>query len=82
MSEPLPWNELSRDHQKVLERLWAGGTLRGRDPEIVLGLRSMGYLRGNRLTAAGEQLCAAALMNILGRMKGTIAAARAREPRQ
>ena len=68
-SQPLPWNQLSRDHQKVLERLWAGGTLRGRDPEIVAGLRLMGYIRGNRLTSAGERLCGAALIGMVERMK-------------
>ena len=73
MSEQLTWNELSRAHQAVLERLWAGGTLRGRDPEIVVGLRFMGYIQGNRLTPAGERLCTAALMGIVDRIRKTTA---------
>jgi hypothetical protein len=73
-SESLSWNELSRAHQKVLERLWAGGTLRGRDPEIVVGLRYMGYVYGDRLTPLGEQLCTNALIAIYGRLGKTAAA--------
>jgi len=66
-SEGLPWNQLSRAHQKVLERLWAGGTLRGRDPDIVTGLRLMGYIHGDKLTPFGEQLCVNALIATLER---------------
>jgi hypothetical protein len=73
MSEPLHWDELSRAHQMALERLWAGGTLRGRDPEILIGLRSMGYIRGDQLTPAGEQLCAVALVGVVDRMRRSIA---------
>jgi len=66
-SEGMPWNQLSRAHQKVLERLWAGGTLRGRDPDIVTGLRLMGYIDGNELTPLGERLCVNALIAVLER---------------
>ena len=70
-SESLHWSELSRAHQAVLERLWAGGSLRGRDPAIVIGLRSMGYIEGDALSSAGEALCRVALTAIMARVRGT-----------
>jgi hypothetical protein len=69
MSEPLSWHELSREQQKVLERLWAGGTVRGQDPTIVVGLVLMGYILGERLTAAGDGLCSHALAAMTARMR-------------
>jgi len=69
MSEPLSWDELSREQQKVLERLWAGGTVRRQDPAIVVGLVLMGYILGERLTAAGDRLCSHALDAMIVRMR-------------
>jgi len=73
-SERLPWNELSRAHQAVLERLWAGGSLRGRDPAVVIGLRSMGYIEGDGLSSAGEALCRVALTAMMARVRESLQA--------
>jgi hypothetical protein len=73
-SESLPWDELSRAHQCALERLWAGGSLRGRDPAIVIGLRSMGYIEGDELTRAGEALCRVALTAMMARVRKSLRA--------
>jgi hypothetical protein len=69
MTKPLAWEKLSREQQTVLERLWAGGTIRGKDPVTVLGLARMGYVVGDRLTKAGDKLCADALTGMMERMR-------------
>ena len=68
MSEPLAWNHLSRAHQKVLARVWAGGTIRNQDPSIVVGLQLMGYMQGDKLSTAGDQLCSEALITTMKRV--------------
>jgi hypothetical protein len=65
---------LNRTQQRLLERLWAGGSVRGQDPAIVVGLVLMGYVMNERLTAAGETLCAGALADVVNRMKKSVAA--------
>jgi len=69
MSEPSPWNELERAQRKALERLWAGGSTRGLDRVAIIGLHLMGYVEDDRLTSAGEELCANALDEIVGRLR-------------
>jgi hypothetical protein len=69
MSEASPWRELDRAQRKVLERLWAGGSTRGLDRVTIIGLHLMGYVEGDRLTSVGEDLCANALDEIIGRLR-------------
>ena len=61
MSAPVAWNELSRSHQKVLARIFGGGTTRGQDHSVVIGLHLMGYMQDEKLSAKGEELCRQAL---------------------
>lgn len=68
MAESLSWNELSRAHQRVLARLWGGGSVRGQDPEVVIGLQLMGYMQGDRLSPIGHQLCADAYVAMADRI--------------
>ena len=68
MPDAHPWNELSRAQQRVLARLWAGGSCRGQDRVTVIGLVLMGYVEGEHLTPAGERLCSDALGEIVNRL--------------
>ena len=69
MSQQVPWSELDRAQRKVLERLWAGGSTRGLDRVTIIGLHLMGYVDGDRLTSAGEELCSKALDEIVARLR-------------
>jgi hypothetical protein len=69
MSESLSWDELSREQKRALERLWAGGSTRGLDRVAVIGLVLMGYVEGDRLTSAGEELCADAHDAVVARLR-------------
>lgn len=68
MTDSILWNELSRAHQRVLERLWGGGTVRGQDPAIVIGLERMGYVEGDELTPLGSTLCETRLREMMKRI--------------
>ena len=68
MSAALAWNELSRSHQKVLARIFGGGTTRGQDPSVVIGLHLMGYMQDDKLSAQGEELCRGALVATVQRI--------------
>ena len=62
------WKDLSRQHQRLLERLWGGGTLRGQDEAVAIGLQRMGYLQGDKITPAGITLCEEAFRAMMNRM--------------
>jgi len=70
MSAPFTWDDLSRAHQKVLARVWGGGTTRGQDQNVVTGLRLMGYMQGEKLSPKGEEMCRAALLATVQRIVG------------
>lgn len=69
MSEPLAWGELTREQKRALERLWAGGSTRGLDRVTLIGLALMGYVEDDRLTSAGDDLCANALDEVVARLR-------------
>ncbi len=63
------WDDLTRPQQRVLERLWGGGSVSKQNPKVLLELASMGYIVGSRLTPAGDELCAKALKEMSERIR-------------
>lgn len=55
------WFELSRAEQRVLTKLFGGGTLRADDPIKLVRLRAHGLINDQGLTVAGLRLFLAAL---------------------
>ena len=49
----LRWNELSRREQRILIKLFAGGSLRGEDPIDAADLMRLGLVTETGLTRAG-----------------------------
>jgi len=62
------WEDLSREHQWLLERLWGGGTIRGQDKAVAIGLQRMGYLLDDKIAPAGISLCENAFRTMMKRM--------------
>ena len=54
------WNELSRSEQRILIKLFGGGSLRANDPVETAELRSDGHIDDNGLTPAGIEFVRAA----------------------
>jgi hypothetical protein len=54
------WDELSRSEQRILLKLYGGGTLRANDPAETAQLRSDGLIDENGLTPAGIEFVKAA----------------------
>jgi hypothetical protein len=54
------WNELSRAEQRILIKLYGGGTLRANDPSETAELRADGLIDDNGLTPAGIEFVKAA----------------------
>ena len=56
----LDWKELGRPHQKTLQCLYGGGSLRNCDPAVISRLRQLGLIEGKegreRLSPLGWQL--------------------------
>jgi hypothetical protein len=56
------WNELTRSEQRILIKLFGGGSLRANDASETAELRSDGLIDDNGLTPAGIQFVKAAFM--------------------
>jgi hypothetical protein len=54
------WDQLSRAEQRMLIKLFGGGTLRANDPTETAQLRSDGLIDDNGLTPAGIEFVKAA----------------------
>jgi hypothetical protein len=54
------WDELSRFEQRILLKLYGGGTLRANDPTETAHLRSEGLIDDHGLTPAGIEFVKAA----------------------
>jgi hypothetical protein len=54
------WNELTRSEQRILIKLFGGGSLRSNDPSETAELRSEGLIDDNGLTQAGIEFVKAA----------------------
>ena len=57
------WNELTRSEQRILIKLFGGGTLRANDPTETAKLRSDGLIDDDGLTPAGISFVKAAFMS-------------------
>ena len=62
MSPDVEWNDLTRQQQWLLVRLYGGGTLRKQDPQIIIGLRRLDLLQDQQLSDLGFRLCEQAVM--------------------
>ena len=56
------WNELTRSEQRILIKLYGGGSLRANDPTETAQLRLEGLIDDNGLTPAGIEFVKAAFM--------------------
>jgi hypothetical protein len=56
------WNELTRSEQRILIKLFGGGSLRDNDPSETAELRSEGLIDDNGLTPEGIEFVKAAFM--------------------
>jgi hypothetical protein len=56
------WHELKRSEQRILVKLFGGGSLRANDPTETARLRSNGLIDDNGLTPAGIEFVKAAFM--------------------
>jgi hypothetical protein len=54
------WNELTRREQRILIKLFGGGSPRGDDPTETVNLMRLGLITENGLTSAGRELFIAA----------------------
>ena len=54
------WYELTRSEQRILIKLYGGGSLRANDPTETTNLRSEGLIDDNGLTPAGVEFVKAA----------------------
>jgi hypothetical protein len=54
------WNELTRSEQRILIKLFGGGSLRDNDPSETAELRLDGLVDDNGLTPAGIEFVKAA----------------------
>jgi hypothetical protein len=56
------WDELTRSEQRVLIKLFGGGSLRDNNPSETAELRSEGLIDDNGLTQAGIEFVKSAFM--------------------
>jgi hypothetical protein len=56
------WNELTRSEQRILIKLFGGGSLRDNDPRETAELRAEGLIDDNGLTPEGIEFVKAAFM--------------------
>ena len=75
MDQQINYEGLTRQQQRVLVRLFGGGTLRGQDEIIVSGLHRMGLIKGEKLTGFGRAVCQRALPAVRARVMGNSAEA-------
>jgi len=64
------YDELTRPQQRLLVRLYGGGTLRRQDETIIRGLNRMGPIRGDKISGLGWTVCEQALPTVLARVLG------------
>ena len=62
------YEDLPRPQQNLLVRLFGGGTLRNADETALRALSNCGLIRGEKLTALGEEVCREALPIVRGRL--------------
>lgn len=74
------YDELPREQQSVLIRLFGGGTVRNADETAVYALDKHGLVRGEKLTALGEEVCREALPGILERLGRLAIGSRSDDP--
>jgi hypothetical protein len=56
------WNELTRSEQRILIKLFGGGSLRDNDPSETAELRAEGLIDDSGLTPEGIEFVKAAFM--------------------
>lgn len=62
------YDELTRPQQRLLVRLYGGGTLRGQEETIVTSLHRMALIRGEKLSRLGCSVCEEALPAVRARV--------------
>lgn len=62
------YDELPRQQQSLLIRLFGGGTVRNAEETAVHALDKLGLIRSEKLTVLGEEVCRDALPGILERL--------------
>jgi len=72
MRDRISYSDLTREQQRLLTRLYGGGTLRGQDEDIVDSLSLRGLVTGGDLTDLGRQICLEALPQLRERLGGSI----------
>ena len=50
----IDYDHLTREQQRVLIRLFGGGTLRGQNESTISGLHRLGLIKGETLTSLGK----------------------------
>jgi hypothetical protein len=53
----LKWSSLTRHEQKLMARLYGGGSTRGQDPKVISELRQLGLIESDGLSPSGNNLC-------------------------
>ncbi len=64
----ISYDELPREQQNVLIRLFGGGTVRNVNENVLHVLGQRGLIRGEKLTALGEEVCREALPGVIERL--------------
>ena len=64
------YDELPREEQNALVRLFGGGTARSIDEDVLRGLGQHGLIHEGKLTVLGEEVCREALPGIVERLGG------------
>ena len=57
MTNFIKWSSLTRHEQKLMARLYGGGSTRNQDPAVISGLRDLGLIDANGLSPSGKDLC-------------------------
>ena len=58
------WRDLTREQQKILVRLYGGGSTKRVDPDSLTGLRRLALVEGNKITGLGRNICTARFLEI------------------
>jgi hypothetical protein len=58
------WRDLTREQQKILVRLYGGGSTRRVDPDSLSGLRRLALVEGNKLSGLGRNICTARFLEL------------------
>ena len=68
IADHISYDELPREEQNALVRLFGGGTVRNVDEDVLDLLEQRGLLSGKKLTALGEEVCREALPGVVERL--------------